>query len=84
VNPQPDAYYYVSAAAPDGVAQSTAAIAAAVWETCMVELQQYAGSYQLQVLGWTPPPDSEYAPEVKCEDMAAALGWIDTLSADED
>jgi hypothetical protein len=79
-----DGIYYVQAIDPDGVAQSTAAITAAVWENFATDIRMAAPQYALEELSFVPPAGSQYAPEKTCDTRAAAIEWCSTLDPEED
>jgi hypothetical protein len=76
----------VSAVAPNGMLASTVEIADALWSTAAAQIRREAEArgFALDPVTWTPSPDSQYAPERRCDDLASALEWISTLNAREE
>jgi hypothetical protein len=76
----------VNAVSPNGIGQSTANVADALWETAQTELRRVAfdRGYTLEVLDYVPEPGSSYAVERNCDDLASAREWIGSLNPDED
>jgi hypothetical protein len=76
----------VSAIAPNGIPQSTVEIADAVWETAQEQIRREAEArgFSLDPVTWVPGPDSQYAPERRCDTLPSAQAWLETLDPREE